>query len=97
MKGLKMSSITGFIKKIRNEQWIYISLWALWSVLLIVIILLSTLYKKDTVINYNPDIVAGIALIWFIVFLSAIISTVIVQIYLKKKEMRSIKGQGGNK
>ncbi|MCU9934958.1 hypothetical protein [Mycoplasmopsis cynos] len=92
-----MSSITGFIKKIRNEQWIYISLWALWSVLLIVIILLSTLYKKDTVINYNPDIVAGIALIWFIVFLSAIISTVIVQIYLKKKEMRSIKGQGGNK
>ncbi|WP_338583227.1 hypothetical protein [Mycoplasmopsis cynos] len=92
-----MSSITGFIKKIRNEQWIYIGLWALWSVLLIVIILLSTLYKKDTVINYNPDIVAGIALIWFIVFLSAIISTVIVQIYLKKKEMRSIKGKGGNK
>lgn len=81
-----MSSITGFIKKIRNEQWIYIGLWALWSVLLIVIILLSTLYKKDTVINYNPDIVAGIALIWFIVFLSAIISTVIVQIYLKKKK-----------
>ncbi|WBP84290.1 hypothetical protein [Mycoplasmopsis edwardii] len=90
-----------FLNKVHKFQWIYIGLWALWALLLIALVLLSTLYKApvdEDGIKRHSNIIASVALMFLIVFFSAIVSTVVVQIYISKKALvRSMAKSGGRK
>ncbi|EIE41715.1 hypothetical protein MCANUFG4_01466 [Mycoplasmopsis canis UFG4] len=95
-----MSKINDFLKKIHSFQWIYIGLWALWAILLITLVLLSTLYKAPADVDgkaFHSNVVASVALLFLIVFFSAIVSTVVVQLYLSKKGLRRSMAKSGGK
>ncbi|WGI36711.1 hypothetical protein [Mesomycoplasma lagogenitalium] len=83
-----------FIKQInfsniRKEKWFYIVLWILFSILLVTVVMLLTLYKVDganlDAVNLRANIIAGFVLVFVLVFFAAIISTVVVHGFLLKK------------
>ncbi|MGZ9413179.1 hypothetical protein ACXX84_01795 [Mycoplasma sp. AC157] len=81
-------------KKIEKIQWIYISLWILFSILLITVVLLLTLYTKPNLNNaelqaaalkVRADVIASFVLVFVIVFFGSILSTVIIHGFFIKK------------
>ncbi|MBN3534692.1 hypothetical protein [Mycoplasma procyoni] len=92
------------LSKLHPSQYIYIVLWALFLIFLLIIVLLSTLYRVDETLQremlkqakeFKANLVAGIALVFVIVLFGAIISTTVIHGFVLKKA--KAKQTGGNK
>ncbi|TDV22702.1 hypothetical protein BCF59_0738 [Mycoplasmopsis mustelae] len=109
---IMFNKIGNKIKKLHWSQWVYVWLWALFSFLLITLIVLFGSYKGFVITDemkatkhvaqmqafnkIRSDVIASVAFVFTIVFFNAIIFTVISHGFILKK-LKINKKFGGKK
>lgn len=94
-----MSKITKIFSNLHKAQYVYIALWALFAILLLVVVGLLggwTPTEANKIVRANA--LAGVCLFFIIVFFGAICATVYVHGFvLKKAKAKSLAKAGGKK